>query len=92
MSVLRCIVLVLSVSSVGHIAWATDDLYKCADGTFTNRVERQCQPYESTGIVRVQTATAGAAKSTKDDENKPPVAEVKRFPESVELRGVGSHR
>jgi hypothetical protein len=82
MSVLRCIVLVLSVSSVGHIAWATDDLYKCTDGTFTNRVERQCQRYESTGIVRVQAATAEAAKSTKkDDDNKPPLAEVKRFPE-----------
>jgi hypothetical protein len=93
MNVLRCIVLVLSVSPLSQIAWATDDLYRCADGTFTNRVERQCQPYEPTGIVRVQAATAEAAKSTeKDDENKPSLAEGKRFPEAVELRGVGSHR
>jgi hypothetical protein len=93
MSVLRCMVLVFSVSALGHVAWATDDLYKCLDGTFTNRVERQCQPYESTGIVRVQAATAEAAKSAeKDNENKPPLSELKRFPESVELRDVGSHR
>jgi hypothetical protein len=93
MKVLRFFVLVLLMSTLGHVTWATDDLYRCADGTFTNRPERQCEPYESTGIVRVQAPTAEAAKSTeKDDDNKPPLAEVKRFPESVELRGVGSHR
>ncbi len=54
--------------------WATDTLYRCADGTFTNRVERQCVPYESKGIVRVQGGTAAKA-----DEGKAPVAEVRRF-------------
>lgn len=93
MKVLRFFILVLLMSPLGHVTWATDNLYKCAGGTFTNRVERQCQPYESTGIVRVQAATAEAAKSLeKDDENKLPFAEVKRSPESVELRGLSSHR
>jgi hypothetical protein len=93
MNVLRCMVLVLSVSPLGHVAWATDDLYKCSDGTFTNRVERQCQTYESTGIVRVQGATAEAAKSTvKDEADKPPFAEVKVFQESGVHRVDGSQR
>ena len=93
MKVLRCIVLVLSISALGQVAWATDDLYRCADGTFTNRVERQCQPYESTGIVRVQGATVEAAKSTeKGEEDKPPFAEVKLFQESVDHPGVNSRR
>jgi hypothetical protein len=93
MKVLRCIVLVLSISALGQVAWATDDLYRCADGTFTNRVERQCQPYESTDIVRVQGATAEAAKSTvKDDEDKPPFAEVNLFQESGQHRGEDSQR
>jgi hypothetical protein len=35
------------------MASASDELYRCSDGTFTNRVERQCPPYESKGIVRV---------------------------------------
>jgi hypothetical protein len=52
-------------------AWASDALYRCADGTFTNRAERQCAPYEAKGIVRVQGGTAEATK--------PPFAEVKVF-------------
>jgi hypothetical protein len=28
-----------------------DRLYQCQDGTFTNRPERLCTPYESTGVV-----------------------------------------
>jgi hypothetical protein len=93
MNVLRCMVLVLSVSPLGYVAWATDDLYKCSDGTFTNRVERECQPYQSTGIVRVQGATAEVAKSTvKGEEDKPPFAEVKLFQESGAHRGEGSRR
>jgi hypothetical protein len=40
-------------------------------------VERRCQPYDSTGIVRVQGATVEAAKTAvKNDEQKPPI-EVK---------------
>lgn len=43
------------------------------DGTFTNRLERQCQPYEAKGIVRVQGETAEASRQ--------PFAEVKLFDE-----------
>jgi hypothetical protein len=93
MNVLRCMVLVFSVSALGHVAWATDDLYKCSDGTFTNRVERQCQPYESTGVVRVQGGTREAVKSPlRGDEEKQPLAEVKLLPEPVTLQGVIPHR
>ena len=48
-------------------SWA-DSLYRCADGTFTNKAARQCAPYESKGIVRVQ----GSA-----DISKAPVADMK---------------
>jgi hypothetical protein len=93
MNVLRCMVLVFSVSALGHVAWATDDLYRCSDGTFTNRVERECQPYQSTGIVRVQGATAEVAKSTVNgEEDKPRSADVKLFQESEAHRGEGSRR
>ena len=30
---------------------AEDRLYQCQDGTFTNRPERLCAPYNSTGVV-----------------------------------------
>ena len=53
---------------------AADGLYRCADGTFTNRVERQCPPYEAKGIVRVQGETTEATKL--------PFAEVKLFTQS----------
>ncbi|WP_447985849.1 hypothetical protein [Nitrospira sp. Nam74] len=52
-----------------QMSWATHALYQCADGTFTNRVERQCAPYESKGIARVQGGSAEASKQ--------PFAEVK---------------
>ena len=72
-----CVLLAIFVLSLADMASATEGLYRCADGTFTNRVERRCQPYESTGIVRVQGATVEAAKrAVKTDEQKPPV-EVK---------------
>jgi hypothetical protein len=45
--------LVLALSSVTSLSWA-DSLYRCADGTFTNKAARQCAPNESKGIVRVQ--------------------------------------
>jgi hypothetical protein len=57
--------------------WAGDQLYRCADGTFTNRAERECLPYDSTGIVRVQLRADDASKSTvKTDEGKQSFAEV----------------
>ena len=65
--------------AVVQMASASDALYHCPDGTFTNRVERQCPPYESKGIVRVQGETAEASK--------PPFAEVKLFQDPVSIEG-----
>jgi hypothetical protein len=68
------------MSPLGNLAWATDDLYRCSDGTFTNRVERQCPPYESKGIVRVQSGRSGESKSAvKNDEPTQRFAEVKVY-------------
>jgi len=50
------------------VALASDELYRCSDGTFTNRVERQCAPYEAKGTVTVQGA---------GDPAKKPFAELK---------------
>jgi hypothetical protein len=69
--VFRCLVFGLVTLSLPQVATSDDQLYRCTDGTFTNRVERQCAPYESKGIVRVQGGTAEASKQ--------PVAEVKLF-------------
>ena len=50
----KCLpVLALMILPLVQTAWAGDRLYRCADGTFTNRVEQQCTPYEPKGIVRV---------------------------------------
>ena len=64
-------VIVFAILSSVQSASAGDALYHCPDGTFTNRVERQCPPYESKGIVRVQGDTA--------EVSKPPFAEIKLF-------------
>ena len=62
------IVLGLVGLSIVQIASAGDELYRCSDGTFTNRVERQCAPYEAKGTVTVQGA---------GDPAKKPFAELK---------------
>ena len=62
------IVLGLVGLSIVQIASAGDELYRCSDGTFTNRVERQCVPYEAKGTVTVQGA---------GDPAKKPFAELK---------------
>jgi hypothetical protein len=69
MKAVRFIVLPFAMLTLGQMSWATDALYRCTDGTFTNRVERQCPPYDPKGIVRVQGASAEASKQ--------PFAEVK---------------
>jgi hypothetical protein len=61
-----CVVLIIFVLSLADMASATEIVYRCADGTFTNRVDRRCQPYVSTGIVRVQGATVEAAKTVNE--------------------------
>lgn len=60
-----------AVLGLVQVAWASDQLYRCADGTFTNRVERQCAPYEAYSIVRVQGETSEASRE--------PFAQVKVF-------------
>lgn len=69
--VLRGLALGCVVVSLAQMVSASDALYRCPDGTFTNRVERQCPPYEAKGIVRVQGESAEATKQ--------PFAEVKMF-------------
>ena len=75
----RYVVLVFLVIPIANSALAADAVYRCLDGTFTNRVERQCMPYESKGIVRVQSETA--------EVSKPPFAEVKLFQDPVSIEG-----
>jgi hypothetical protein len=75
------VVLGFAMLGLVQAAWASDRLYRCADGTFTNRVERQCAPYEAKGIVRVQGETPEATKQ--------PFAEVKVFQEPVRDTGKG---
>jgi hypothetical protein len=79
LAVVGGLVLTLALALV-QMAWASNELYQCSDGTFTNRVERQCPPYESTGIVRVQTGHPDESKSTvKNDEPTQSFAEVKVY-------------
>lgn len=74
MWVLKCLtVLAVMALPMAQMASASEDLYRCTDGTFTNKAERQCPPYEARGIVRVQGETPEATKQ--------PFAEVKLFQE-----------
>jgi hypothetical protein len=73
------VVVGLAMLGLVQTAWASDALYRCADGTFTNRAERQCAPYEAKGIVRVQGETTEASRQ--------PFAEVKVFQGSARQRG-----
>ena len=41
------VIALISVSPV----WAEESMYQCEDGTFTNRAELLCQPYEPKGKV-----------------------------------------
>jgi hypothetical protein len=67
LAVVRGLVLAVALALV-EMASASDELYRCSDGTFTNRVERQCPPYESTGVVRVQGVTGKESKSRESSE------------------------
>jgi hypothetical protein len=60
---LRVAFVMCAILPLTQIGWTSDETYRCSDGTFTNRVERQCPPYESKGIVRVQGLSAAGAKS-----------------------------
>ncbi len=50
--------------SLPQVATRDDQFYRCTDGMFTNRVERQCASYESEGIVRVQGGIADTPKQS----------------------------
>jgi hypothetical protein len=63
----RGLVLAVALALV-EMASASDALYRCSDGTFTNRVERQCAPYDSTGVVRGQGATGKESKNKESSE------------------------
>jgi hypothetical protein len=78
----RLTMIVLMIVGTVPMASASDELYRCSDGTFTNRVELQCPTYESKGIVRMQARTAVPSNGTvKSDEPKTPSADVKLFKE-----------
>lgn len=81
-TLIRCVVLAAVMLPLAKIASASDALYRCADGTFTNRVERQCPPYASKDIVRVEGGTAEASKQ--------PFAEVKLFDERGKTNTEGT--
>lgn len=81
LAVIRGLFLVCVLLSFPPSVSASDQLYRCSDGTFTNRVERQCAPYDSKGIVRAQAGTAEASKQ--------PFAEVKVFDQRARNRQAG---
>ena len=83
----RCVVLGFFVMPLIQTAWAVDELYRCTDGTFTNRVELQCAPYESKGTVRVQGNTID-----KEEAQKAAFAEVKVVEEPMKHRAADPHR
>ena len=55
-----------------------DSLYRCSDGTFTNRVDRHCAPYDSKPLGRVQPAPTRFMK-----EGNAPRADSQVFREST---------
>jgi hypothetical protein len=90
MWLVRCLpVLGFVIVATVPMASANDELYRCADGTFTNRAERQCPPYESTGVVRVQKQPEDSKSTLKSDEPKQPFAEVKAYNEGAKTQTEG---
>jgi hypothetical protein len=65
--------LAVALCAWNSVAWA-DSIYRCSDGTFTNRVDRNCAPFDSKVIGRIQAAT-----SDRIEEGKRSVAEVKLY-------------
>lgn len=45
--------MVLSTVLIVPSSWA-ESIYRCPDGTFTNKAERQCPAYEAKAIGRIQ--------------------------------------
>lgn len=58
------LVVLLSVL-VAPSAFAADEMYLCADGTYTNVAERMCPPYVPKGVVMIapQGATFASVRS-----------------------------
>ena len=63
----------VAVGAFASVASA-EALYRCADGTFTNREDRNCSPYESKAIGQIHSSGARMTESAK-----PSVAEVKPY-------------
>ncbi len=67
-----------------------ESLYRCSDGSFTNKAERQCPLYEPKGIVQVQPKPNGEQPSeVKASEVKPPFASVTLFKEPTKKHSKG---
>jgi hypothetical protein len=61
---------------IASSAWA-ESVYRCPDGTFTNKAERQCPAYEPKEVGRVQS---------KPNGEQQPVASVTLFDEQPKKR------
>jgi hypothetical protein len=61
---------------IASSAWA-ESVYRCPDGTFTNKAERQCPAYEPKEVGRVQS---------KPNGEQQPVASVTLFDEQSKKR------
>ncbi|MGH7233651.1 MAG: hypothetical protein ACREJU_20160 [Nitrospiraceae bacterium] len=46
------VIIMMALASAPNV-WAEEPMFKCEDGTFTNRIELLCQPYEPKGKVLV---------------------------------------
>jgi hypothetical protein len=89
MKALRFCVVMVSTVLMASSTWA-DSLYRCADGTFTNKAERQCPLYEPKGIVQVQSKLNDEqAGGSTTSEAERPFAEAKLFDESAKKRSAG---
>jgi hypothetical protein len=82
-----CVLMVSSVLLTSS-TWA-DSLYRCPDGTFTNKAERQCPPYESKGMLWTQSTVNGQQTSeVRTDDSKRSFAEVTLYDESGKKSSV----
>jgi hypothetical protein len=71
---------------IASSTWA-ESVYRCSDGSFTNKAERQCHPYEPKEIGRVQSEADSEhqpfASVTLFDERSKKAWNVNRTPAEV---------
>jgi hypothetical protein len=73
-------VILLSVL-IAPSTWA-ESVYRCPDGTFTNKADLQCPAYESKEIGRVQLKSNGEQPTRVSEVQKQPFASVTVFDEA----------